>query len=76
MLQGLLGFLESSFVSDSERLQVSREVSRLNPLLTGLLKKYTFIMSSKKDVALQCTVVLYVDGNGWYKQISGWHVFK
>ena len=39
MFQDLLGFLGSSFVSDSERLQVSREVSKLKPLLTGLLNK-------------------------------------
>ena len=39
MFQNLLGFLGSSFVSDSERLQVSREVSKLKPLLTGLLNK-------------------------------------
>ena len=33
----LLGLFASSFVSDSERLHVSREVSKLAPLLTGLL---------------------------------------
>ena len=33
----LLGLFASSFVSDSDRLHVSREVSKLTPLLTGLL---------------------------------------